>query len=187
MVVAKGHMTLEEFLRIPEQEPELEYEDGRVTQKVSPTLPHILLQHELVNRINATTKPDKVALAVEELRVVFGPVVYVPDVAGFRWSRIPRDKRGRPAEFCGTAPDAVFEVTSPDRSVTDLRGKSQRYLELGVPFAGLVNVKRERISVFRVGRPEQVLRGSDRIDLGDLAPDLDLTVEQLFAAALQID
>jgi len=28
-------MTLEEFLRLPEEEPALEYEEGRVTQKVA--------------------------------------------------------------------------------------------------------------------------------------------------------
>jgi Uma2 family endonuclease len=186
VVVAKGYLTLEEFLRIPEQEPELEYEDGRVTQKVSPTVPHIVLQQKLVAFINAVTEPPKLSMAFGELRIVFGPVVYVPDVAVYSWPRIPRDGRGGFSLLCTTVPDAVFEITSPDQSVPSLRRKCQRYLELGVPVAALVNIKSAHINVFRPGQPEQVLRGSDRIDLGQLAPDLDLTVQQLFST-LRID
>ena len=40
-------MTLEEFLQLPEEEPSLEFIDGRVEQKVSPQKKHSATQTEL--------------------------------------------------------------------------------------------------------------------------------------------
>lgn len=40
MAVARPRPTLEEFLKFPELDPPLEFEEGRVTQKVSPNLYH---------------------------------------------------------------------------------------------------------------------------------------------------
>ena len=51
MAVAKGYFTPEEFLLLPEEEPPLEYEDGRVTQKVSPQAEHGALQSHLIRLI----------------------------------------------------------------------------------------------------------------------------------------
>jgi hypothetical protein len=36
MAVAPARLTLEEFLKLPEEEPSLEFADGMVTPKVSP-------------------------------------------------------------------------------------------------------------------------------------------------------
>jgi len=41
----RERMTLERFLELPEEKPALEFEpDGTVTQKMSPTVKHILIQ-----------------------------------------------------------------------------------------------------------------------------------------------
>ena len=37
-------MTMEEFLALPEEDPGLEFDDGVVTQKMSPTADHVELQ-----------------------------------------------------------------------------------------------------------------------------------------------
>ena len=42
-----GQWTLEQFLRLPEVKPALEFDHGRVDQKVSPTTEHALLQAHL--------------------------------------------------------------------------------------------------------------------------------------------
>ena len=60
--------TLEEFLRLPEEEPALEYMDGVVTQKVAPKGRHSWLQLSLAEYFNGHTRPRKLALAVPELR-----------------------------------------------------------------------------------------------------------------------
>src|SRR5205823_3342989 len=54
MAITQRPMTLEEFLDLPEKKPALEYDDGVVTQKVSPQGQHSRLQFvidQLINRI----------------------------------------------------------------------------------------------------------------------------------------
>ena len=102
-------MTLEAFLQLPEEKPALEYEDGRITQKVSPKLKHADLQAELAALIRAFGRPRQLAMAYPELRTTFGGRSYVPDVAVFRWERIP------------TGPDGelVNEVFTPLKGAVD--------------------------------------------------------------------
>jgi hypothetical protein len=45
--------TLEQFLRLPETKPALEFECGRISQKVSPTTEHSVLQKHLVKLFDA--------------------------------------------------------------------------------------------------------------------------------------
>ncbi|HEV8632979.1 MAG TPA: Uma2 family endonuclease, partial [Chloroflexota bacterium] len=67
----KQGLTLEEFLQLPEEEPALEYEDGVVTQKVSPKRRHGRLQGMLCELVNVFAQPRKLALAFTEARTVF--------------------------------------------------------------------------------------------------------------------
>src|SRR5919204_4704254 len=94
MVAAQPRMTLEQFLKLREKKPPLEYEDGEVTQKVSPKTRHIVLQVWLVEELNRRLRGRKVAMAFPELRVTFGGRSYVPDVSVFRWERLPRTPEG---------------------------------------------------------------------------------------------
>ena len=54
MTIAQ-RMTLEAFLRLPEEEPALEFADGMVTQKVSPKFHHSALQYALAALLNIDT------------------------------------------------------------------------------------------------------------------------------------
>lgn len=47
MATVQTGLTLEEFLKLPEEKPALEYLDGVVTRKMAPTGPHGELQAEL--------------------------------------------------------------------------------------------------------------------------------------------
>src|SRR6059058_4131031 len=95
MVIAQRGISLEEFLKLPERKPALEYAEGEVTQKVSPRAHHSALQGELVERINGFARPRRIARAFPELRTSFAGFSRVPDVAVFRWQRIQRDATGR--------------------------------------------------------------------------------------------
>lgn len=181
MVVAKGYLTLEQFLRLPERKPALEYEDGRVTQKVSPKLRHAALQIELAILIDQFARPRKLARAFPELRTTYANRSVVPDVAVYRWDRIPRTPAGELEDDALTPPDVAIEITSPGQSVRDLIAKCRRSVELGAAIALLVDVRRRSVRVFRPGQPERLLRGADRIDLDEVLPGFELTVDQLYA------
>jgi Uma2 family endonuclease len=94
MAVAREHLTLEEFLWLPEEEPSLEYVNGVITQKPVPKLKHSAIQVGLGQRVNEFCLPRKLARAFTELRVTFAGVSRVPDLSIFLWSRIPQDQDG---------------------------------------------------------------------------------------------
>jgi Uma2 family endonuclease len=181
-MVVKGYLTLEEFLRLPEEEPPLEYENGRVTQKVSPQTKHSALQAHLSELVNGFGRHRRMVRAFPELRVRFAERSLVPDVAVFRWDRIPRTPGGELDNVVTTAPDIAIEIVSPDQPAADLVGKCQRYVANGVAIALLVDDERRSVRLFRPGQPERVLREADAIDLQDVMPGFELTVDEVFAA-----
>ncbi len=82
-----GRMTLETFLALPEETPGLEYQDGVVTQKVSPTTSLNALQLDLAMRFNLEAVPRQLGRAFPEQRVTCAGASRVPDVAYFVWER----------------------------------------------------------------------------------------------------
>ena len=182
MAVAQQRMTLEEFLKLPEQEPALEFADGEVSQKVSPKLHHSALQLGFGKRIDAFGIPRKLARAFTELRTTFAGKSYVPDVAVYRWERIPRTPGGDLAQEALEPPDVAVEIVSPDQSVTALVRKCLWYVEHGVPIALLVDGQDRSVLAFRPGASPRVLRDADPIDLSEALPGFQLSVQEQFAA-----
>jgi len=87
-------ITLSEFLQLPETKPASEYIEGRILQKPMPRGKHSRLQLTLCNAINNVAEAQKLAYAFPELRCSFGSRSIVPDIAVFKWSRIPFDEDG---------------------------------------------------------------------------------------------
>jgi len=105
MAIARPRLTLEEFLRLPEEKPALEFAEGVVTHKVSPTTKRSRLQLVIAQKLDAAGAANRAEMAFTELRVTFAGRSVVPDVSVFRWNRLPR------------APDGGFEndvVAPPD-------------------------------------------------------------------------
>lgn len=185
MAVTSTPLTLEEFLRLPEENPALEFADGVVSQKVSPKVRHSILQGELVKRLDQAGLPYRLARAMPELRVTFGGASYVPDIAVCRWERIPVDAAGlATGDFLGP-PDLAIEIVSPEQSVNALVRRCLWYVANGVQVALLVDPSDESVLAFRPDRPTTAWHGSDRIDVSEVLCGFDLTVDQLFAALRQ--
>lgn len=180
MAIAQERMTLEEFLKLPEEEPALEFEDGVVTQKVAPQGQHSALQPTLAGVINQFTVPKKLAFAFTELRTTFSGASLVPDIAVYRWERIPRGSDGRIANVIPGQPDIAIEIVSPSQSVTSLIRTCQRYLDRGVPIALILDADDESVILLKDGLA-RVLHGDDRIDLSEVLPGFELTVRQVFS------
>jgi Uma2 family endonuclease len=180
VVATEKSLSLEEFLRLPEEEPALEYDEGEVTQKVSPRARHSLLQGELSTLITQFGRPRKLALAFPELRTTYDRRSTVPDVAVYVWNRIGRTPDGQYADEYFTPPDIAIEVTSPEQSSTSLVRKCVWYLAHGVRIALLVDPDDLTVLLFRPGAPPQPLRGDDPIDVADVLPGFELTVSALF-------
>jgi Uma2 family endonuclease len=182
VAVSTKPLTLDEFLRLPEEEPALELIDGVVSQKVSPKAKHSTLQAEIVNRVNNSPVASRLAHAWGELRTTFGGCSPVPDVAIYRVQRVPVDERGEVANDFTEPPDVAVEIVSPDQRVLPLVRKCVWYVDHGVPVALLVDPDDRSILSFGPNRVPRVLRGPDPIDFGDLLPGFTLTVQDLFNA-----
>lgn len=181
MAIAERRITLEEFLALPEQEPALEYFEGRVSQKVSPKLRHGIVQGEFNRRANNLLLPSRRGLAATEVRVTLGGVSVVPDVVVFRWDRIPRDADGELLDDVTIAPDVVVEVLSPGQSRRALLAKCRWYVAHGVQVALLAHPRARWIEIIRADRPIVRVASGDVLDLSDVIPDLVLVVSNLFA------
>ena len=180
MAITERRLTAEEFLKLPEQRPNIELIDGKVVQKPLGQEQHGALQAILATLFNQFGRATKVAMALTELRGRFGQDVLLPDVAVYRWERLPRTAEGELANVYQGPPDIAVEIVSPDQSGREIIAKCQRYLANGVQITLVVNPKQRSVTLGRVDESLTTLRGSDRIDLDDVLPGFELTVQELF-------
>ena len=181
MAIAE-RLTLEEFLALPEEEPSLEYEDGRVTQKVSPMGKHSMSQVVVADLFNAYGRPKRLSMALTELRSTYAGYSRVPDVSVYRWDRIPVDESGEIANNFRDPPDIAIEIVSPGQSVNYLVRRCLWYVDNGALAALLLDPSDESVLLIRPNQPMVGLRGPDQIDLQDILPGFQLTVEAIFDA-----
>ncbi len=182
MAIARQRLSLEEFLKLPEEEPALEYLDGVISQKMSPKGRHFTLQGELVILFNQFAVPRRLGRAFPEARVTFAGASVVPDVVFYCWDRIPSDENGEVPDDVFDPPDIAIEIASPGQSRRSLIERCRWYVENGVPLAVLVDPRDRSLRAFRSGWDSGPLRGADRVDFGDVLPGFSLGVDGLFAA-----
>jgi Uma2 family endonuclease len=181
VAVTGRKLTLEEFLALPEQKPVLEYFDGEVTEKVAPQGKHSLLTYRLARYFNDALKPQKIGFAFPELRTTYAGQSPVPDLAVYRWDRIPFRATGRVFNRFDEPPDIAFEIVSPEPGMASLRRKCAWYVANGAGLALIADPDRFFVEQYRPGQASQQLRGADVLDFGVVLPGLSLTVDALFA------
>jgi Uma2 family endonuclease len=173
-------ITLEEFLKLPETKPASEYINGEIIQKPMPKGKHSRLQLRLCETINNVAEPFHIASAFPELRCSFGSRSIVPDVAVFKWSRIPFDADGEPPNDFLLCPDWTIEILSPEQSSNRVIGNILYCLQHSCQLGWLIDPSDRSILVFLPNQQPELLQGSDRPSvLGEI--DLTLTVSQVFS------
>ena len=182
MTLTSRPLTIDQFLTLPEEEPSLEFFDGAVTQKLSLKARHSALQSALIKHIDQVAFPEKIARAFPELRTTFAGASCVPDVAIYRWERIPRDERGELVDDVFEPPDIAVEIVSLGQSVNGLIRRCTWYVSRGVQIALLVDPSDRSVVAFRPDGSITSWHGQDQIDLKEVLLDFDLTVAQLFTA-----
>lgn len=173
-------LTIDEFLKLPEEKPYLELEDGVVVQKAWANPRHGRLQPVFAGHVSDFARPRHLALTFLELQTNFGGNILTPDIAVYRWSRVPRDADGRLVDDIPGAPDIAAEIASPEQSTNALVRRCLWYVENGVHVAPLIDPDDDSVIVFRPDTSPRALRGADRIDLDDVLPGFELTVQELF-------
>lgn len=181
--------TLAEFLAMPETKPASEFVGGSIEQKPMPQGQHSRLQLKLCNLVNDVAEAGEIAMALPELRCTFGDSLavgsqlsrrsIVPDVAIFRWERIPFEADGDIANVFEIAPDWAVEILSPDQKDTKVIRNILHCLNHGASLGWLIYPAERLILAFPAHQSPVELSGSDRLPvLAGL--DLDVTVDDIF-------
>jgi Uma2 family endonuclease len=174
-------LTLEEFLQQPETKPACEYIDGHILQKPMPQGQHSTIQAELVTAINAVTKPRNLAWAFPELRCTFGGRSIIPDIAVFRWDRLPTNDDGTIANAFNAPPDWTIEILSPEQSSTRVTSNILHCLSHGAQLGWLIDPNEQLVQVYHPGQLLASLEEpEDLLAVPDFASGLSLTVGQIF-------
>jgi len=183
MVTVQTGLTLEEFLKLPDQKPALEYLDGVVTQKTAPVGPHGELQAELAFLFKLFLRQFPVARVYTDLRNNRrGRASLVPDLSLYLLDRVPTTPDGEVANDFWTPPDLAIEIASPGQSVDWLTDRANLLLSTGVCVVVIVGPRQRRVRVARANRPIVTYQGDDRIAFEDVLPGFELVVRDLFAA-----
>ena len=173
-------LSLEDFLRIPEQQPGLELNpDHSITQKMAPSFPHAELQVHLgyLLRRYLEEHPDQVGLVVSELRTTVGGASRLPDVGYYRGGRPPLGK----AQDALSVADLVVEILSPSDDREQQREKCRWYLTQGASAVLLLDPQTEIAEYFGPGGVWDAYLGARSLPLDAILPGLGLTAENLFA------
>lgn len=179
MTIAIGHISLEEFLQLPETKPASEYIQGQIAQKPMPKSKHSRLQAKLGNAINQIAENPKIAYAFPELRCTFGDRSIVPDIAVLFWEQIEFDSNGEPVDDVKIAPAWTIEILSPEQSSNRVTGNILHCLQHGCQLGWLLDPGDRSILVFLPNQQPQLYTGSDRPFVPERIP-LNLNAEQVF-------
>ena len=180
MAISQQRLTLEAFLKLPDEKPALEYWDGMVIQKASPQAQHGRLQLKLGELFNRAGEPSRLAMAFSETRFTVENRSTVPDVIVYRWDRVPRDRHGKLLNRFVEPPDIAAEIASPDPSIPELVEKCRGYIATGVRIVLLIELDGEWLRRFGPSGESEPLRGADRVDLDSVLPGFELTAQELF-------
>jgi Uma2 family endonuclease len=174
-------ISLEEFLKLPETEPASEYIDGQIIQKPMPQGQHSAIRGTLVTTINAVTEANRLALALPELRCTFGGRSIVPDVAVFRWDRLPVNEDGIIANIFNAHPDWTIEILSPEQSSTRVTSNILHCIDYGCQLGWLIDPNEQLVQIYSTEKHLSSLENSeDLLPTPDFVEDLRITVGQLF-------
>ncbi len=172
-------LTLEEFLKLPETDPSLEYINGEIIQKPMPKGRHSRLQGKLCAAVNQVTEDLKIAYAFPELRCSFGGRSIVPDVAVFQWSHIPFTVDGEVPDNFELPPDWTIEILSPEQKANKVIGNILHCLKNGSRLGWFIDPDDLSILGFL---PEQQPVLLQKEDFLPVLPEIKLvlTVNQVF-------
>jgi len=179
MVTVSKLPTLDEFLQRPETKPASEYISGNIIQKPMPKGRHSRLQGKLCATINHVAEEPKVAYAFPELRCTFCDRSLVPDIAVFRWERIPFTPEGEVPDRFDLPPDWTIEILSPDQRPNKVLGNILHCLEHGSRLGWFVDPDDLSILSLRPGQQPALCQNDDPLPmLPEL--NLNLTGNQVF-------
>jgi Uma2 family endonuclease len=183
------HLTIEEYVRLYEENGAFEIIDGEWREIMPPVMIHIWMIRTLFRILDTFCIKNNLGEVVTE-----GPFVLtydsnwvkgsrVPDVMFFEKSRwddyiieVP-DWTKKPAIL---VPDLVVEVISHNDSYSELNRKVQIYRQDGVKLIWVVDPAEKSVDVHQ-GNQITTLEKDDTLTGGTVLPKLEISLSELFA------
>ena len=176
------HLTLEEFLALPDTKPASEYIDGEIIQKPMPQGQHSVIQGELLVELTLAWRGKGIAQAFPELRCTFGGRAIVPDIAIFEEAKIPYDENGDLENVFSIPPDWTIEILSPEQSTTKVLKNINHCLAYGTQMGWLIDPTDRSIFISGTNQTFQMIDEPTTIlPVPEFAKSIELTVAQLFS------
>jgi Uma2 family endonuclease len=179
---ARTGMTLEEFLKWPriDEQPYLEYFDGRIEVKVSPQRKHSVIEKRMIQALDQFAEPSGLGSAYPELRCTFAGRSIVPDIVFQLEVNIPRDEQGEVLNECFVPPDIHIEIRSPDQSPKKTGEKLEHSLANGCPLGWYIDPERRTIDVYRPGLAPERLPADGFLEGAQVLPGFRMPVGDIF-------
>nr|WP_318730892.1 Uma2 family endonuclease [Roseofilum sp. Guam] len=135
---------------------------------------------ELCEVINRVARSPKIARAFPELCCTFGGRSMVPDIAVFRWERIPQTDSGKIANRFEIPPDWAIAILSPNQSSSQALDKLLYCSQSGTSLGWLINPAEE--SIWAIGENQRIEVFTTDAQLPVLEGiDLELTVSEILS------
>ena len=181
--VRAPHMTLEEFLALPEEKPYLEFVNGEVQAKPMPNINHGLTVAQLVLLLGTYLRESREGRVVTEVRyatmTAVDQRVFLPDINVIPAAELPGMPRTGPVR---THPAFAIEVLSPEHRPGRIADRVQFYMRNGTRLLWIVDPEDESITVFRQDTDSHTYVPGDIIDAVPVLSAFALDVAALFAA-----
>ncbi|MBW4540856.1 MAG: Uma2 family endonuclease [Myxacorys chilensis ATA2-1-KO14] len=101
-----------------------------------------------------------------------------PDVAWVRHDRL-KALNPDPNRFLPLAPDFVVELRSATDALERLQQKMQEYIDCGVRLGWLIDPQNQRVKIYRLGQPVEVLQSPRSLSGEDILPGFLLDLNQI--------
>lgn len=172
MSIASALLTAAEFARIADPGYPQELVRGVIVDMPVPKPRHgkvcnriavLLTNYSDANRLGHVLTNDSGIITEQDPDSVRGA-----DVAFIGYSKLPPDSQLD--EYLTVAPDAIFEVRSPDDRWREILKKVAEYLQIGTPAFYVVDPEENEIRCYFPDRREQILSLADEfVGCGPLA------------------
>lgn len=175
-------LTLEEYLRLPDDGSRTELVRGRVVREPPPATLHGRLQSRIAYLIETyeQARGGRGAVAVGSgfLLAVDPPTVRGPDVSYVAAERIP--EAGSEEPYWQMGPDLAVEIVSPSNLWTEMQRKVGDYLAAGTRLVWVVDPPTRTVTVYRPGAQASRLEAGAELDGGEVLPGFRVALGELF-------
>ncbi len=175
-----GHITVAEFVNMPQYNERYELVDGKLVEKPMPKFEHSDIADFIRIAYFKFDPEEKLGVMRQEVSVkleggAFNPL---PDLSFWVASRKP-DRKALIAQY----PDLAIEIQSKEQSLKKLEEKCYRYLKNNVQLVWFIQPDNKLVRVYRpnVEKPV-ILSVTQRLDGEDVIPGFKLALSELFAS-----